>query len=412
MTRKKGIIFSRSILSLCIFSFIFIFASAPNAEEIPEITKNSDLIKVKTLQRQDQEYPNAFPNSDDTFKSLLEKLDEFITETVTAEKFSGCVLLAKDGKSFFKKAYGFASRRFWVPNKVDTKFSLGSMNKMFTTIAVAQLVEEGKLSYKDKVGKYLSDEWIKPENGEKVTIHHLLTHTSGLGDFFSTIFFQASKLLFLSVNDYQILVRDMELKFEPGTSWSYSNAGFIILGAIIEKVAEMDYFNYIRENIYKKANMINSDCYEMYKPVPNLAIGYQKRKTEDGSEHWQNNLFYHEVKGCPAGGGFSTVEDLLNFDIALRSGTLVSQESWKLLITERAGPPEGNKKWGYGFIIENNEKLGRIVGHGGGFFGISSVLDMYLDTGYTLVIMSNYGDGVEVVYGEIQKVIHSLVSLQ
>ena len=103
---------------------------------------------------------------------------------------------------------------------------------------------------------------------------------------------------------------------------------------------------------------------------------------------------------------------MLNFDRALRSGALVSQKTWKLLITERAGPPEGNKKWGYGFIIENNEKLGRFVGHTGGFFGISSVLDMYLDTGYTLVIMSNYGDGVEVVYGEIQKVIHSLVSMQ
>lgn len=214
------------------------------------------------------------------------------------------------------------------------------------------------------------------------------------------------------MNDYRILVKDMEIEFEPRTSWSYSNAGFILLGAIIEKVAEMDYFGYVQENIYKKANMINSESYEMDKPVPNLAIGYQKRKSEDGREYWQNNLFYHEVKGCPAGGGFSTVEDLLNFDIALREGTLVSQETWKLLITERAGPSEGNKKWGYGFIIENHEKLGRIVGHGGGFFGISSNLDMYLDAGYTVVVMSNYGGGVEAVSEEIQKVIHSLVSMQ
>ncbi len=348
----------------------------------------------------------------DTREGLLEKLDKHITEEVKAEKFSGSVLLAKDGKPFFKKAYGLASRRFWVPNKIDTKFNLGSMNKMFTTIAVAQLVERGRLSYEDKVGKYLGEEWIKPENGDKITIHHLLTHTSGLGDFFSEAFFQSSKLLFLSVNDYQTLVKDMELAFEPGARWSYSNAGFVLLGAIIESVTEMDYFDYVRENVYKKADMINSDCYEMRRPVPNLAIGYQKWKAEDGSEHWQNNLFYHEVKGCPAGGGFSTVEDLLNFDIALRNGTLVSMETWKSLITERAGPPDGNKKWGYGFIIENNEKLGRIVGHGGGFFGISSILDMYLDNGYTVVVMSNYGDGVEVVHGEIQKAIQSLVSKQ
>lgn len=340
---------------------------------------------------------------------LLDDLDEYITEAVKAEKFSGSVLLAEDGKAFFKKAYGFASRRFWVPNKVDTKFNLGSMNKMFTTIAVAQLVERGKLSYQDKVGDYLGGDWIKPENAERITIHHLLTHTSGLGDFFSRAFFQTSKLLFLSVDDYQTLVKDMELQFEPGTRWSYSNAGFVLLGAIIEKVTGEDYFDYVRKNIYQKANMINSDCYEMFKPVPNLAVGYQKRKTEEGREEWQNNLFYHEVKGCPAGGGFSTVEDLLNFDIALRSGALVSQKTWESLITERAGPPEGPKKWGYGFILENHENLGRIVGHGGGFFGISSVLDMYLDTGHTVAVMSNYGDGVDVISGEVRKVIRSLV---
>ena len=348
--------------------------------------------------------------SADTLEGLLEKLDQHITEAATAEKFSGSVLLARDGKPFFKKAYGLASRRFWIPNKVDTKFNLGSMNKMFTTTAVAQLAEKGKLSYKDKVGEYLGEEWIKPVNGEKITIHHLLTHTSGLRDFFSEVFFNSSKLLFLSVDDYQILVKDMDLLFEPGTKWSYSNAGFILLGAVIEKVTGMDYFDYVRENIYKKANMINSDCYEMDKPVPNLAIGYEKRETEDGREYWQNNLYFHEMKGSPAGGGFSTVEDLLNFDIALHNGTLVSSSTWKLLITEKAGPPEGNKKWGYGFIIENHEKMGRIVGHGGGFFGINSNLDMYLDAGYTVVVMTNYGGGVEVVSGEIQKLIQNLVN--
>lgn len=349
-------------------------------------------------------------DSADSLEELLGKLDKHLTDAAEAEIFSGSVLLAKDGKPLFKKSYGMASRRFWVPNKTDTKFNLGSMNKMFTTIAVAQLAEKGKLSYTDKVGKYLGEEWIKPENAEKITIHYLLTHTSGLRDFFTEVFFNSSKTRFLSVDNYQILLKDMDLLFEPGTRWSYSNEGFILLGAIIEKVSGMDYFEYVLENIHKKANMINSDCYEMDKPVPNLAIGYEKRESEDGNEYWQNNLYFHEMKGSPAGGGFSTVEDLLNFAIALRSNTLISPTTWKLLITERAGPPEGSKKWGYGFIIENHEKLGRIVGHSGGFFGISSTLDIYLDSGYTVVVMTNYGGGVEVVSGEIQKVIQSLVS--
>jgi CubicO group peptidase (beta-lactamase class C family) len=131
---------------------------------------------------------------------------------------------------------------------------------------------------------------------------------------------------------------------------------------------------------------------------------------EDGSEQWQNNLFYHEVKGCPAGGGFSTVEDLLNFDIALRSGSLINSETWEMLTTERTGPPEGHERWGYGFLIKKHDKLGRIVGHGGGWFGISSTLDMYLDTGYTVAIMSNFGGGVEAISDKIQSVLQSLLN--
>jgi CubicO group peptidase (beta-lactamase class C family) len=211
------------------------------------------------------------------------------------------------------------------------------------------------------------------------------------------------------VDDYQVLVRNMKPGFEPGSSWSYSNAGFVLLGAIVERLSGMDYFKYVLENIHQRAGMINTDCYEMDRPVPNLAIGYEKRERKDGSPYWQNNLYFHEMKGSPAGGGFSTAEDLLNFDIALRDGTLVLPETWKLLITERARPSDGPKVWGYGFIIENHETLGRIVGHGGGFFGISSNMEMYLDHGFTTVVLSNYGGGSDVVSGEIREVIKDLI---
>ena len=336
---------------------------------------------------------------------LLEDLDLHIQEATEAEEFSGVVLLAKDGEVFFKKAYGLASKRFSVPNQVDTKFNLGSMNKMFTTIAIAQLVEKGSLSYDDPIGKYLGEDWLSAETGNKVKISHLLTHTSGFGSHFTGKFWQSAKDLFKSVDDYKQLVAHQKLQFEPGTKWSYSNTGFIFLGAIIEKVTGEDYFDYVMGNIYEVAGMGNTDCYDMERPVPNLAIGYGMWKGEDGKEHWENNLFKHDVKGCPGGGGFSTAEDLLNFDIALRTNSLVSKDTWELLMTEKPNTGEGDLKWGYGFVIQKNAMLGRIVGHGGGFFGINSNLDMYLDSGYTVVVMSNYTEGVRAVSDKIVDVL-------
>jgi len=340
-------------------------------------------------------------------EKALKDLDAYVTKETEEERFSGVILLAKSGISFYKKAYGLASRRFLVPNRVDTKFNIGSMNKMFTAVAIAQLVEDGKLSFNDPIGIYLDKEWITQDAGEKVKIHHLLTHTSGFGSFFNDKFFKASKELFRYVNDYKCLIVDEKIQFEPGSKFSYSNTGFMLLGAIVEKVTGQDYFDYIRENIYLLANMHNSDCFEMDKPVSNLAIGYGKVKEKDGKEHWENNLYKHSIRGGPAGGGFSTAEDLLNFSIAIRSNKLIKEEMLNILITEVPNTGKGSMKLGYGFIIQNRGKMGRIFGHAGGFFGISSTLDMYLNSSYTIVILSNCSGGLFAVYDKIQKILES-----
>jgi CubicO group peptidase (beta-lactamase class C family) len=284
-----------------------------------------------------------------------------------------------------------ASRAFQAPNRLDTKFNLGSMNKMFTAVAVAQLAQQGKLAFDDPLIKHLPD-YPNQEIAKKITIHQLLTHTSGLGDYFTDKFMETSKDRFRTIKDFFPLFVDKPLTGEPGKAFRYSNAGFMVLGAVVERVSGENYFDYVRNHVYKPAGMINTDAYEMDRDTPNLAIGYTQGHLPDtgAAEGLRNNLFLHVVKGGPAGGGFSTVEDLLRFDIALRTGKLLDKKHADLVLTGKVSPGRrGNAKYAYGFSDEKYRDT-RIVGHGGGFPGINSQLDIYLDKGYTVAVMSNY----------------------
>jgi CubicO group peptidase (beta-lactamase class C family) len=213
-----------------------------------------------------------------------------------------------------------------------------------------------------------------------------------LGSYFNEKFERSSRELYRTIDDYKPLVADAPLKAQPGTSWNYSNTGFLLLGAIIEKVTGKSYFDYVRENIYRPARMQNSDSFPMDEPTPNLAIGYTKERGSDGEERWKNNVFKHVVQGGPAGGGYSTVDDLLKFDVALRSHKLLKPATLERLWTPKPNSP----RYGYGFGLDGTTE-DRVVGHSGGFSGISAQFDMRLDRGYTLVALSNIDDGAQVV---------------
>jgi CubicO group peptidase (beta-lactamase class C family) len=329
---------------------------------------------------------------------IVKELDAFVQKLADADVFSGSVLLAKNGQPLYKKAFGLATKDFNVPNRVDTKFNLGSMNKMFTAVAVAQLVEKGTLSFDDPLSKYLPG-FPNKESAQKIQIRHLLTHTSGLGSYFNQKFMESSRARFRTVDDMMKLADDEKLAFEPGAQWSYSNTGFLVLGAVIEKVSGQSYYEYLREKIYRPAGMSNTDAYELDLVNPNLAVGYQKEFTDNGVR-FRNNIFEHVIRGGPAGGGYSTVEDLLRFDVALRSGKLVGREYTKLLLSPK--PELNSPQYGYGFGIDTERQ---IVGHSGGFLGISSNLDMFLQNGYTAVVMSNYGGGSQPVAAKIQELV-------
>ncbi|MEW6129154.1 MAG: serine hydrolase domain-containing protein [Acidobacteriota bacterium] len=331
-------------------------------------------------------------------EEIAKELDSYLQKLVAADLFSGTVLIAKDGKPIYRKAFGIANKDFNVANRIDTKFNLGSMNKMFTSVAIAQLVERGKLSFDDPLSKFLP-EFPDKESAQKIKIKHLLSHTSGLGSYFNKKFFESSRENFRTVDEMMKLAEGEKLQFEPGTKWSYSNTGMLVLGKVIEVASGQSYFDYIRENIYKPAGMVNSDCYELDKVNTNLAVGYEKQYTEAGIQ-FTNNIFKHVMRGGPAGGGYSTVDDLLNFAVALRAGKLVGQEYVKTLLT--AKPELNSKDYGYGFDIEHEPS---IVGHGGGFPGISSNLDMFLSSGYNAAVMSNYGLAAIHVKNKIRELI-------
>jgi CubicO group peptidase (beta-lactamase class C family) len=324
---------------------------------------------------------------------VAKQLGAYVDRLAKEGLFSGTVLLEKDGKALLTRAAGIANRDFGAPVRLDTKFNLGSMNKMFTGVAAMLLTQQGKISLDDPIAKYLDETWIPKVDKTKVMVKHLLTHTSGLGSYFNDAYDRSSRLLFRSVSDYKPLVAEETLRFEPGTDTRYSNTGMLIAGAVIEKASGMDYFEFVRRNIYAPAGMTNTDCYELDKVNPNLAVGYERRMTATGLV-WRNNIFDHVLRGGPAGGGYSTVEDLDRFATALRSGKLLNAASRDELLKPR--PEIGSPDYGLGFGVDQTP-LGRRVGHSGGFLGISANLDIYLDTGWTVAVLSNLGGAAQVV---------------
>jgi CubicO group peptidase (beta-lactamase class C family) len=348
--------------------------------------------------------PSKSPSGERTARKLTDaerarELKAYVQKLAEADVFSGAVLLAKDGKVLFEKAYGEANKDFHAANRTDTKFNLGSMNKMFTAVAIAQLAERGKLSLEDPLAKFLP-EFPTKEAAQKIQLKHLLTHTSGLGSYFNKKFMESSRARFRTVDDMMKLAEGETLAFEPGTKWAYSNTGMLVLGAVIERVTGQSYFDYVRENIYKPAGMTNTDAYELDLVNPNLAVGYQKEFNDDGTIRFRNNIFQHVIRGGPAGGGYSTVGDLLKFDRALRTNKLVGAEYVRQLLS--AKPELNSPEYGYGFSVDTKK---RIVGHSGGFSGISSNLDMFLDSGYTAIVMSNYGGGSGLVGSKMAELI-------
>ena len=318
---------------------------------------------------------------------MVSGLEAFLGKLAAADMFSGAVAVAKGGRTVFQGSYGLASRSFNAPNGIDTKFNLASMNKMFTGVAIAQLAEQGRISFNDLVGAHLPD-YPNPDVAQSVTVHHLLTHTSGMGAFWNERF-EAAKFKLRCVDDFLALFVDEPLAFRPGERFQYSNSGYVVLGALIERVCGQSYYDYVREHIYDRAGMDDTDAYELDRDVPNLAIGYTRQGETGGPEPGprRNNLFLHSIKGGPAGGGYSTIGDLVRFGAAMLDHRLLDADHTDTVLTGKMQVGPG--RYGYGFM-EDHVGGHRVVGHGGGFPGISTRFDLHLDSGYSVAVLSNY----------------------
>lgn len=336
------------------------------------------------------------PDRDLSDAEIADSLGAYLERLVDADAFSGVVLLTgADGEIVFHEAYGEADRAWGIANRKDTKFNLGSMNKMFTAVSIGRLVDDGVLAWDDPVGKWLDETWVRPEVGERVQLRHLLSHTSGLGSYFGPEFMGASRRDFKTLEDYAPIVREETLAFEPGTDRAYSNTGFLLLGAVIEAATGGSYYDYVRENVYEPAGMTDTDSYDLEYPVENLAHGYHPERSDAGTRY-RDNLFEHVVKGGPAGGGYSTAPDLLAFARALEENRLVSPETTRILTT--AKPELSSPGYGYGFGIEEDGTFG----HTGGFTGISSALEIDRGTGRVAIVLSNYSRAMGPVMERIE----------
>lgn len=325
---------------------------------------------------------------------MLERTNASLDRQCANDKFSGALLIARGDQVLLKRACGEASMRYHVKNNVDTKFNLGSMNKMFTAVSIAQLVEQGRVSYDDKISKYIDESWLPKSITDRITVHHLLSHTSGLGSYFNEKFERSSRALFREIDDFKPLLQGEKPDSPRGQRFQYSNSGMLLLGVVIEKASGENYFDYVREHIFKPTGMKDTDSYAMDEPVENLAMGYTSEST--APVHWIENTFMHVIKGGPAGGGFSTVGDLHRFAQALLAGKLVKPESLARLWTNQS---DGG--YGYGFSI-GAYPTGLQVGHNGGFPGINGELNIFVDSGYVVAVLTNRDDEALVMGGRVR----------
>ena len=304
-----------------------------------------------------------------------------LDEEAAADRFSGAALVAKNGKTVFAQAYGLADREKKTSNTLKTRFRLGSMNKMFTAVATLQLVQSGKLDLKAPFGNYLTD-YPNKDVASKVTIDQLLSHTGGTGDIFGPEF-DKNRLELKTLQDYVKLYGNRAPEFPAGSRWQYSNYGFLLLGALIEKVSTQSYYDYVRDHIFKPAGMTGTASEPEDQVVADRSLGYTR--FDGGSLRPNTNTLPY--RGTSAGGGYSTVEDLLKFATALQTHKLLNAQYTEMLTTGKVDTPGGGK-YAYGFQDETINGA-RCFGHGGGAPGMNGELKICPGPGYVIAVLAN-----------------------
>lgn len=329
-----------------------------------------------------------------TPKELSARMNQYLDEIGKTPYFSGSVLIAHHGKIIVNRSLGKSNTAQNIPNQSKTIYNIASISKIFVATAVAQLVEKGAISYQDKLSKFIPK---YPKNiADQITIHHLLTHTSGIEldeiREFNEKTAQAKSVKDLIDAQIEFLPK-MEgfQNFKPLEKYDYSNEGYALLGRIVEVVSKQNYFDYLQKNVFKPAKMQNTFAvYQSKIPLQNLAIGYTNRNPTNGvgmlGAPREVSFFTQEFRH-PAGGIDSTTTDLSNFFNTLFRGKLLKKSSLNLLTQSHIKAGEGSF-YGYGLMIDETI-AGKRIGHSGANMGFSSRLDYYPNSGYTVIVLCN-----------------------
>lgn len=298
------------------------------------------------------------------------------------DRFSGVVLVSRRGRPILREAYGLADRDRRLPVTLQTKLRIGSMGKMFTTIAVLQLAQSGKLDLSAPIDRYLPD-FPNREIAAKATIDELLNHAAGTGDFFDAQF-DAHRSEYVDPKDYVARFGGQPALFPPGAAQAYSNFGYIVLGRIVEVVSGQSYDRYVADHIFKPAGMTGSGYLPETQSVPGRAIGYA-RAADGGlapATHFQ------VWRGTPAGGSYATGPDIMRFADALLAGRLLNEAWLDRLLRTGTKLPNGAVAF-YDFAGRRDSEGRAYYGHGGAAPGQNGVLHIFPDSGYAVVVLAN-----------------------
>ncbi|MBB4825495.1 CubicO group peptidase (beta-lactamase class C family) [Sporosarcina luteola] len=326
-----------------------------------------------------------------------------ITE-IQKHNFSGSILVKDSQGTLAVSSYGYANRSDQLKNTSTTRYGIASGCKLFTAIAICQLVEKGNLSFEMKLADCLAVDF--PTFDEEITIHHLLTHTSGVPDYFDEDVMDDFEELWIdnpmyrirSVKDFLPLFQDQPMKLTVGERFHYNNAGYVLLGLIIEKASQLPFAEYIQEFIFKKAGMTDSGYFELDALPANTALGYIDHP--DGT--WKTNIYSLPVKGGPDGGAFVSVGDMAKLWEALLDNRVLSEEYTQLLLTPHVSI-DGDDYYGYGVWIK---KIGadickyHVMGYDP---GVSFHSAYYPSTSTTVVVCSNQSEGAYDVSQEMEE---------
>jgi CubicO group peptidase (beta-lactamase class C family) len=307
-------------------------------------------------------------------EDLSPKFEQYMDASVRVDDFSGTVLVSKDGETLFSKGYGLANAEHEIPNTPETKFRLGSITKQFTAMAILILKEQGKLALEDPISKYIED---SPKAWDGVTIHHLLTHTSGIHSYTSEPDYAKKMAHPESVKSMIARFKDKPLDFAPGDKFAYSNSGYFLLGALIENVSGMSYEAFLDKAIFGPLEMKESGYDHPSTILPRRASGYRR-----SGGRLENAEYLDMAQPYAAGSLYSTTKDLAKWDRALTDGKLISKESYVTMLT-----PVKNS-YAYGWSVTTGS--GRTeLGHGGGINGFVTQILRYPEQKVCVVVLCN-----------------------